>query len=324
MANEIADRFFPEVLGQDDAVRTLAAALTAGRAAHAYLYTGPAGVGKKTAARAWAKALLCPSPASVGIPCGECSACKKVDARSHPDLMWVDFEFQAALLKETPDKQKTLKIGTVREMERLLRLKPLEGRVKVAVLTPADLVGDDASHALLKILEEPPPGTHIVLISDEAGSLLATIRSRCQRVRFRPLAMEVVSDIVAREHGNRPAADVDRAVRAADGSVDRARALLDENTVLAFEWATCPLSELLTWCEGFQNPRVGRTGAERFLEALLAQFQGDVRAGRRDPDDLERVLRALTGIRQNANVGLTLQHLLLHIRRNARKVYGGA
>ncbi|MBK8871116.1 MAG: DNA polymerase III subunit [Elusimicrobia bacterium] len=322
MANEIAERFFPEVLGQDNAVQTLTAALTAGRAPHAYLFTGPAGVGKKTTARAWAKALLCVSPTSVGIPCAACSACKKVNAHSHPDLLWVDFEFQAALLKEPLDKQKSLKIATVREMERLLRLKPLEGRVKVAVLTPADLVGDDASHALLKILEEPPPGTHIVLISDEAGALLATIRSRCQRVRFRPLALEVVSDIVAREHGNRPAAEVDRAARAADGSVERARALLEENTVLAFDWATCPLSELLTWCEGFQNPRVGRTGAERFLEALLAQFQLDVRAGDRSADDLDRALLALTRIRQNANVGLTLQHLLLHIRRNARK-HGG-
>ena len=324
MANEIAERFFPEVLGQNDAVQTLTTALTAGRTPHAYLFTGPAGVGKKTTARAWAKALLCASPSATGIPCGACSACKKVDAHSHPDLLCIDFEFQAALLKEPPDKQKSLKIATVREMERLLRLKPLEGRVKVAVLTPADLVGDDASHALLKILEEPPPGTHIVLISDEAGSLLATIRSRCQRVRFRPLALEVVSDIVAREHGNRPAAEVDRAVRAADGSVDRARALLEENAVLAFDWATCPLSELLTWCDGFQNPRVGRTGAERFLEALLAQFQSDVRAGNRSPEDLQRVLQALTRIRQNANVGLTLQHLLLHIRRNARKVIGGS
>jgi DNA polymerase-3 subunit delta' len=324
MPNEIANRFFPEVLGQDEAVHTLTASLAAGRAPHAYLFTGPAGVGKKTTARAWAKALLCAGPTAPGVPCGTCSACKKVDAHSHPDLMWVNFEFQAALLKEPLEKQKSLKIATVREMERLLRLKPLEGRVKVAVLTDADLLGDDASHALLKILEEPPPGTHLVLISAEAGALLATLRSRCQRVRFRPLAMNVVSDIVAREHGNRPAAEVDRAVRAADGSVERARSLLEENTVLAFEWAACPLSELLTWCEGFQNPRVGRTGAERFLEALLAQFQADVRTGDRSAEDLDRALNALTRIRQNANVGLTIQHLLLHIRRNARKPHGGS
>jgi DNA polymerase-3 subunit delta' len=91
-------------------------------------------------------------------------ACQKVENGGHPDLLWVDFARQAALLKETVDKQKSIKIGTVREMEHALRLKPLEGRVKVAILTPADALGDDAAHALLKIVEEPPPGTHIVLI----------------------------------------------------------------------------------------------------------------------------------------------------------------
>ncbi|MBK8575342.1 MAG: DNA polymerase III subunit delta' [Elusimicrobia bacterium] len=322
MPNATVERPFPGVFGQDAAVNQLAASIHAGRVPHAYLFTGPAGVGKKTAARAWAKTLFCQNPRSAAIPCGICVACQKIETGGHPDLLWVDFARQATLLKETVDKQKSIKIGTVREMEHALRLKPLESRVKIAILTPADSLGDDAAHALLKIVEEPPPGTHIVLISCEAGSLLPTIRSRCQRVRFRPLAAEVVKDILSRNHGDRSVAEIERAAQGADGSVDKAKALLEEGSGLDFDWARSPLSEMLSWCEGFQNPRLGRTAAEHFLETLIIQFQGDARAGRRTPEDLERVFQSLTRLRQNASVSLTLQHLFIHLRRNARKTHG--
>lgn len=317
------DRPFPEVFGQESAVAQLSASMSAERVPHAYVFTGPAGVGKKTAARAWAKVLFCQTPVSLTVSCGGCSACRKVDTGGHPDLLWVNFVRQAALLKEPVEKQKSLRISTVREMEHALRLKPLEGRVKVAILTPADALGDDAAHALLKIIEEPPPGTHIVLIAMEAGSLLATIRSRCQRVRFRPLAVDVVKDILIREQGHRSVAEIERAVHGSDGSVEKARAVLEEGGGLDFDWARCPLSDLLSWCEGFQNPRLGRTAAERFLESLLAQCQNDARSGERTPEDLKRVFESLTRLRQNASVGLTLQHLLIHLRRNARKTHGG-
>lgn len=307
------------VLGQEAAVNQLMASITAGRVPHAYLFTGPVGVGKKTAARGWAKILFCLNPPSPTAACGVCAACRKVENGGHPDLLWVDFARQAALLKETLEKQKSLKIATVRDMEHALRMKPLEGRVKAAILTPADALGDDAAHALLKIVEEPPPGTHIILIATEAGSLLPTIRSRCQRVRFRPLSVEVVKEILARDHGHRPVTEIEQAARGADGSVEKARALLDEGGGLAFDWAKSPLSEMLSWCEGFQNPRLGRTAAERFLETLIGQFQEDARAGERPPDDLDRVFQSLTRLRQNASVSLTMQHLFIHLRRNAKR-----
>lgn len=315
---------FKEVLGQEAAVHQLASSVTTGRVPHAYLFTGPVGVGKRTTARAWAKLLFCLNPPSSLLACGTCPACGKVDQGTHPDLLWVDFVRQAALLKEPIEKQKSLKISTVREMEHALRLKPLEGRVKVAVLTPADALGDDAAHALLKIVEEPPPGTHIVLIATEAGSLLPTIRSRCQRVRFRPLATDVVTLLLAREHGNRPVEELARAARGANGSVERAQSLLEEGAGLDFDWAHCPISELLSWCEGFQNPRQGRTAAERLLESLLARFQEEARGGERSPEDLQRVFQSLTRLRWNANVGLTLQHLFIHLRRNARRPTEGS
>ncbi|MBL8023161.1 MAG: DNA polymerase III subunit delta' [Elusimicrobia bacterium] len=310
---------FQEILGQEAAMNQLASSITADRVPHAYLFTGPVGVGKRTAARAWAKLLFCQNPPSPLHSCGTCPACGKVERGGHGDLVWVDFVRQAALLKEPIEKQKSLKISTVREMEHALRLKPLEGRVKVAVISPADALGDDAAHALLKIVEEPPPGTHLILIATEAGSLLPTIRSRCQRIRFRPLSVDVVSLLLAREFGNRPLEVLTQAARGADGSVERARTLVEEGAGMDFDWARSPLSDLLSWCEGFQNPRLGRTAAERLLESLLAQFQVEAREGERTPDDLHRVFQSLTRLRWNANVGLTLQHLFIHLRRNARR-----
>ncbi|TXH28829.1 MAG: DNA polymerase III subunit delta' [Elusimicrobia bacterium] len=318
MTPVVAD-VFRHVQGQDAALGLLAAALEAGRVPHAYIFSGPAGVGKKTAARALAAALLCAAPRGPAAPCGECPACRKVDAGAHPDLLWVDYVYQAALLKEEPEKQRSLKIDTVRRAEASLRLKPLEGRVKMAVITPADALVEAAAHALLKLVEEPPPGTHLVLITEEVGALLPTLRSRCQRVRFSPLSVDALTRILTGDRLDAAGDDLARAVRGAEGSVLKARALLDAAEGLRFDWEGASLSELLAWGEGFQNPRLGRPAAERFLEGVLAQCQADVRAGTRDAEDLRRVFESLTRLRRNAAVSLTVQHLLLHLRRAAKK-----
>lgn len=310
---------FRSLQGQDAAVGLLTAALEAGRVPHAYIFSGPAGVGKKTAARALATALLCAAPRAPAAPCGECPSCRKAEGGAPPDLLWVDFAYQAALLKEEPEKQRSLKIDTVRRAETALRLKPMEGRVKVAVITPADALVEAAAHALLKLVEEPPPGTHLVLITEEAGALLPTLRSRCQRVRFSPLSVEALTRILTGDRLDATGDDLARAVRGAEGSVLKARTLLDAAEGLRFDWENAPLSELLAWGEGFQNPRLGRGAAERFLEGVLAQCQADARAGTRGPEDLRRVFSALTRLRQNAAVSLTVQHLLLHLRRAAKR-----
>lgn len=310
---------FKSVQGQDAALGLLTAALEAGRVPHAYIFSGPVGVGKKTTARALSAALLCAAPRGPAAPCGDCPSCRKIDSGAHPDLLWVDFTYQAALLKEEPEKQRSLKIDTVRRMEASLRLKPLEGKVKVAVLTPADALVEAAAHALLKLVEEPPPGTHLVLITEEAGALLPTLRSRCQRVRFSPLSAEVLTRVLTGDRLDATGDDLARAVRGAEGSVLKARALLDAAEGLRFDWEKASLSELLAWGEGFQNPRLGRPAAERFLEGVLAQTQEDVRAGTRAPEDLRGVFSALTRLRQNAAVSLTIQHLMLHLRRAAKR-----
>ena len=308
-----------DVRGQEAALGVLASALTSSRVPHAYLFVGPEGVGKAKAARLWAQILLCEAPVSPVQACGQCVGCRKAVAGGHPDLLSVDFERQAALLKEPLEKQKSIKIDTVREMEHTLRLKPSEARVKVALLDPADALVDAAAHALLKILEEPPAATHLVLIAREATALLPTIRSRCHLVRFRPLDQVTLAEIVRGLKPGVSEAETRTAATVAEGSVARALAAIDGSGALDFDWTSVPLSELLAWCEGFGNPRLGRSAAERLVESLMAREQESLRRGEGSAEALRESLTALHRLRQNAHVTLTLQTLLLGLRRRARE-----
>ncbi|MBI4395925.1 MAG: DNA polymerase III subunit delta' [Elusimicrobia bacterium] len=289
------------------------------RIPHAYLFVGPDGVGKKTAALRWAKLLNCRRPVTPLEACEACPGCRKISAFNHPDVLWMNFEYQAQLLKEPVEKQKALKIDTVREMERSLRMKPFEAQRKIVILDPAESLVEAAAHALLKILEEPPPNTHLVLIAADAGQLLGTIRSRCQWVRFRPLPLrDIVGFLKMKEAGITEDA-AQTAALGSEGSPGRALALLQEGEELDFDWESASLSELLSFCEQFQNPRVAREAAERFLRRLLARFQAELHQGRRRPESLRRALDALHQLKQNVTPQLIIEALLLRIRWDDRQ-----
>jgi len=307
------------ILGQDDARRVLSAAFARGRVPHAYLFVGPEGVGKRFAARQWAKTVLCPSKPAPEKACGACPSCRKAEAGQHPDVLWIDFERQALFLDEEIKKQRTLKIDMVREMERSLRFKAFESAGKVAVLDPADRLEEAAAHALLKILEEPPSGTHLILLAADGRQLLPTIRSRCQWARFRPLPSGALGEILrAQAPGQTPEA-LDVAARAAEGSVSRALSLLQETEGTLFDWENAPIGELAAWFETLAAPKTGRAAAEDFLRALLPRFRAEAAAGRRDPGDMERALRALHQLRQNVTPALVVQVLVVSLRRNKRR-----
>jgi DNA polymerase-3 subunit delta' len=305
---------FHRVIGQEQACGVLVSALRSDRVPHAYLFIGPEGVGKRTTALQWAKALTCLRPVSAEEACESCRSCVKVQNLSHPDVLWVNFDYQARLLKEPVEKQKVLKIDTVREMERTLRLKPLESRAKVAFVEPADRLVEAAAHALLKILEEPPPETHLVLLALDASQLLATIRSRCQWVRFRPLSGQDMVRILSERRPDIPSETAESLAQQAEGSVARALALSEESEDPGFDWETASLSDLFSWCEQFQNPRLGRDAAERFLRKLLGRFRAELQAGQREPQTVQQVLNALHQIRQYVTPSLVLQVLLLKFR----------
>lgn len=180
------------IVGHEWAVRFLQRAVASGSVSHAYLVTGPPGVGKTTLARALAAALLCQGEDTA--PCGTCRACHLVASGNHPDLHIVESERIDARLK----------IDQVRDLQRQLALTPVEGQWRVAILRRFHEATTSAANALLKTLEEPPPYVMIAVLASDADILLPTIVSRCQQVSLRPLPVTVVQRALVERWNTEP------------------------------------------------------------------------------------------------------------------------
>jgi len=205
------------VKGHDDLVAAFARAAARGRLAHAYLFTGPSGVGKRLFAGKLAKALLCESPPTGRFDaCDRCAACALVDAGTHPDLFFAG----------RPEDKQELPIDVILKVCADLALKSARGGRKIAILDDADDLNEHSANAFLKTLEEPPPGSLLILIGTAADRQLQTIRSRCQVIPFAPLPESVVRDLLASD-AELDAAQVARLARLADGSPGLARDLAD-------------------------------------------------------------------------------------------------
>jgi DNA polymerase-3 subunit delta' len=187
-----------------------------GRLGHAYLFAGPAGVGKRLFADELAKALLCEAPDRPRLEaCDQCQACALVAAGTHPDLFTIG----------RPEETLELPTKVVRDLCRDLGLKPARGRGKVAIVDDADDLNDESANRFLKTLEEPPPRSVLLLVGTSAQRQLPTILSRCQVVYFPPLPDSLVREIL-REQGVEEA-QVERLARMSGGSPGRALALTD-------------------------------------------------------------------------------------------------
>lgn len=173
-----------QVIGHEWAVGLLSSQLAAGRTRHAYLFTGPAGVGRRTLALRLAQALNCAQPPAPGEFCGQCRACRGFAAAQHPDLLVV----------ERQEGDRDIKVGAVRDLSRSLSRTPLESRYQVALLLNFDKASDEAANALLKTLEEPNPSVVICLTAPDTDGLPETIASRCEVVRLRPVPVDVLAD----------------------------------------------------------------------------------------------------------------------------------
>ena len=180
---------FSEILGQERAVRMLQNVLTGERLAHAYLFYGPSGVGKKLAADQFVKALYCPSAGSDA--CGVCAACRKIADGNHPDVVRIT----AA--------EASIKIDQVRTVQHRLSYKPYERQRTTVIFDGCEHLTLPAANALLKTLEEPPDNTLLLLLTGHKDALPITIVSRCQLVRFQPLAPNHLCTIFT-QHGMDP------------------------------------------------------------------------------------------------------------------------
>jgi len=170
---------FDAFIGNRKIIERLSVKLREGRFPHALIFTGPEGVGKRTCALMLAKALNCPEKGPVDF-CDACAQCRKIDAGTHPDVIGIGVEEDAA----------EIKIAQIRDLLRTLDLRPLEGSNKVFIIDPADAMNTASANALLKGLEEPPENSYFILLSANPQSLLVTVRSRSQIYPFTPLSLE--------------------------------------------------------------------------------------------------------------------------------------
>jgi DNA polymerase-3 subunit delta' len=175
-----------DIVGHEWAVHFLQQSLAGDRAAHAYLISGPANIGKSRLALRLAQALNCET--SITDPCLTCRACKRIERGNYPDVRIAGMETQGRGLKpEDAAKQRDLKIDTVREWQSDINLKPYEGRRRVLILQDAEKLNEAAANAMLKTLEEPPPYATLILVANTSGELMPTIVSRCQPLKLRPI-----------------------------------------------------------------------------------------------------------------------------------------
>ncbi|MFZ0611038.1 MAG: DNA polymerase III subunit delta', partial [Desulfobacterales bacterium] len=336
---------FAAITGQERPVAILRALYRKKALPHALLFTGPEGVGKYSAAVALAMLCNCsatkttpraavaassrsPSPApGDDEPCGICPACRKIISASHPDIIHIQ------------PSGATIRIARIRALCETLSLKPYEARVRVVIITDAHAMNPAAGNALLKMLEEPPEHTILILTARQSTDLLPTIVSRCRPVRFYPLARRMIAANLVEGHGlEQQAARVLAAV--ADGSLTRVKTLLqsdwlryrnwlitasgleapetlggrDTGRLLAFaetlsakkELVSDALSALLTW---LRDLIVCRFAPERIVNTDLAdQLQ---KAAELNPVDrllcqMEALRSAQKDIDANANLRLAL------------------
>lgn len=302
-----------ELLGQPETSAYLRGVVAGGRISNAYLFHGPPGIGKGTAALAFARALMCehgapandsqgglfgaPEPAAPSGPaddaCGRCAACLKSAALQHPDLKFLfpvsgeereldeTIAGTLAAMREDPlfvfryEKAASIRMSVTRELLRELAFHPFEAGRRVVLVRDADRMREDQYSAMLKSLEEPGASTVWVLTTSRPSRLPATIRSRCQRVRFRPLSEALVAGFLIERAG---VAEPDAKMLAAlsGGSLARALSLRDQSPKALRDQALALLEPALRgdayglWKSTQALTKFGRAGRETLR--MLIEF----------------------------------------------------
>jgi len=231
---------FDSITDQKRPVRILAAFLQKRNIPHALLFTGIEGVGKKDAATAFAMACNCTGekpgrpelidnatvkndlPAAVN-PCGYCRSCRKIESGNHPDIIRIK------------PSGAFIKIDQIRGFCDTLAMKPYEARVRVVIISDAHAMNPSASNALLKMLEEPPDSSILILTAYQISDLLPTIVSRCQHIRFNPVSVKSIETRLIENQGLAPdKASIIAAM--ANGSISRAFAMNNSSWINRRNW----------------------------------------------------------------------------------------
>ena len=222
LARKWRPQVFDAVVGQDPVTRTLRNALASGRVAHAYLFTGPRGVGKTTTARLLAKALACTARTGTEA-CGACPSCRDFTSGAPVDVMEIDAASNTS-------------VDDIRTLRENVKYAPARGRFKVYIVDEVHMLSGAAFNAFLKTLEEPPAHVVFILATTDPKKIPATVLSRCQRFDFRPIPPELLTasltQILEQERVPFEPGALPVLIRAAEGSLRDALSLLD--TAIAY------------------------------------------------------------------------------------------
>ncbi|HSP63283.1 MAG TPA: DNA polymerase III subunit, partial [Pyrinomonadaceae bacterium] len=216
---------FSTLIGNDEVKESLRRLLVSGRVPGSLLFTGEAGIGKKLFALELAKAMNCRKRVSVEA-CDECSSCKRISRSTFPPFGKDDDDKERLIWSEHADVamarayKNIIRVPVMRELEREANFRPFEGAARVFIVEDADTMNPQASNALLKTLEEPPPTSHLILTTSNPTALLPTIRSRCQTIRLAPIPRKAIETFLIEEE-RLPAADAELLSRTAGGSLGR-------------------------------------------------------------------------------------------------------
>lgn len=319
---------FSDILGHERIVEILLRSLRSGKTAHAYIFEGPAGSGRRKTALTLIQALFC--GAGTNDACGVCPSCRKVAAGNHADIH---------LVKPLPDKR-DISISQLRDVQRDLAMRPYEAPRAACIVEPADKMNTSSANSFLKTLEEPPGNAIIILITENADMLLPTIRSRCQLLRFAPLSPEQIRLFL--ERGGMDSATASLLAPLADGSMQRALeldndSLAQRRDLLLRRLEQLSLERVVTIFESSEELSGSRDETLENLDMLLS-FSRDMvhlAAGCNDITNcsirptLERlscrldlpgalrlansILETRRSIQRNANGKLALDHLFMNI-----------
>lgn len=342
---------FKPPINQERPIRILSTLLKNRTLPHAFLFTGSQGVGKQAAAVALAMAFNCQREKFGFKPedqqkqdivdlavksdfvalesCGVCKTCRKIESGHHADI--IQIQPSGAFIK----------IAQIRELVETLAMKPYEANIRVVVISNAQAMNAAASNALLKILEEPPDRTMLVLIATQRSDLLPTIVSRCQHIGFNPITKNNLAALLSEEHGFEPET-AETIAAMANGSFSRAQALVRQDWLKRREWlldeiealSLQQMSRLLALARKWSAQR------EVFSEtlAVMKVWFRDLIIGKYDIDKIinqdiaDRVIMASektttasllskfdavqhtqNRISANSNLRLTMEHLLIQL-----------
>jgi DNA polymerase-3 subunit delta' len=319
-----------DLIGQPRAVRLLQQGLRNGRTPQAYLFAGPDGIGKRTAALALARALNCQEGEDRPDGCGACLSCRKIAKGLHPDVQVIEPAGAA------------MKIDQVRALEADAALGLYEGKRRVFILDGAERMTDQAANAILKTLEEPPARSVLILLTRTPSALPPTIVSRCQAVSFSPIPLDTLHDYLVRR-GVEPddarliasfsRGSLGRALSQATESLASTRDRLLEDVERAFRDGPAALIDIA------EQRAKDRETVQRQCELLSAWFRdlmvasvsrgqaslvnldrGEAVARRSHElplhailDGLRAIHAAMDGLARHANPRLTLEHLLFRL-----------